>query len=47
MDARGVAMSPCVRVKRLGLAILKRAWFNLDLLWVIALMISGILILVL
>ena len=29
-----------------GLALLQRAWFNLDLLWVIALMISGILILV-
>src|SRR5436309_3166637 len=32
--------------ERLGLAILKRAWFNLDLLWVIALMISGVLILI-
>jgi hypothetical protein len=33
--------------ERLGLAVLRRAWFNLDLLWVIALMVSGILILVL
>jgi hypothetical protein len=32
--------------ERLGLAILKRGWFNLDLLWVIALMVSGVLILV-
>ena len=30
--------------EKLGLAILRRAWFNFDLLWVIALMISGILI---
>ncbi len=27
--------------EKLGLALLRRAWFNLDLLWVIALMISG------
>ena len=32
--------------KWLGLALLRRTWFNLDLLWVIALMISGALILV-
>jgi len=32
--------------EKLGLAILRRAWFNLDLLWVIALMISGALILI-
>jgi len=31
--------------EKLGLALLRRAWFNLDLLWVIALMMSGILIL--
>ncbi len=31
--------------EKLGLAILRRAWFNLDLLWVIALMLSGVLIL--
>jgi hypothetical protein len=31
--------------EKLGLAILRRAWFNLDLLWVIALMVSGALIL--
>jgi hypothetical protein len=33
--------------EKLGLALLRRAWFNLDLLWMIALMMSGILILVL
>lgn len=32
--------------EKLGLAMLQRAWFNLDLLWVIALMLSGVLILV-
>jgi hypothetical protein len=31
--------------EKLGLALLHRAWFNLDSLWVIALMLSGILIL--
>lgn len=31
--------------EKLGLALLHRAWFNLDLLWVIALMLSGVLIL--
>ena len=33
--------------EKLGLAMLHRAWFNLDLLWVVALMLSGALILVL
>ncbi|MGI8738949.1 MAG: hypothetical protein ACR2KU_04675 [Gammaproteobacteria bacterium] len=32
--------------EKLGVAILRRAWFNLDLLWVIALMISGGVILI-
>ena len=32
--------------EKLGLAMLRRAWFNLDLLWMIALMLSGLLILV-
>jgi hypothetical protein len=32
--------------ERLGLRILQSTWFNLDLLWVIALMLSGLLILV-
>src|SRR5262245_47457220 len=31
--------------EKLGLALLRRAWFNLDLLWMFALMISGVLIL--
>ena len=31
--------------KKFGLALLQRAWFNLDLLWVIALMVSGVFIL--
>jgi hypothetical protein len=33
--------------EKLGLAMLRRAWFNLDLLWMIALMLSGLLILIL
>ncbi|MGI9167506.1 MAG: hypothetical protein ACR2G5_14210 [Pyrinomonadaceae bacterium] len=32
--------------EKLGLTLLSRAWFNLDLLWTIALMISGVVILV-
>ena len=32
--------------EKLGLALLRRAWFNLDLLWMIALMLSGLLILI-
>jgi hypothetical protein len=31
--------------EKLGLALLRHVWFNLDLLWMIALMISGILVL--
>ncbi|MEP6637100.1 MAG: hypothetical protein ABJB97_10275 [Acidobacteriota bacterium] len=31
--------------EKLGLALLRQAWFNLDLLWMIALMVSGIVIL--
>lgn len=31
--------------KKFGLALLQRTWFNLDLLWVIGLMLSGVLIL--
>ena len=33
--------------EKLGLALLRRAWFNLDLVWMIALMMSGVLILLL
>jgi hypothetical protein len=32
--------------EKLGLSLLQRAWFNLDLLWVIALVLSGVVILV-
>jgi len=32
--------------EKLGLALLRHAWFNLDFLWVIALMVSGVLIIV-
>ena len=32
--------------EKLGVGILRRAWFNLDLLWMIALMITGVAILV-
>ncbi len=30
--------------EKLGLALLRRTWFNLDLLWIIALMLSGVLV---
>ena len=33
--------------EKLGLAILRQAWFNLDLIWVIALMLSSALVLIL
>lgn len=33
--------------EKLGVAILRRAWFNLDLIWVIALMATGVLIILL
>jgi hypothetical protein len=33
--------------EKLGVAILRRAWFNIDLVWMVALMITGVLILVL
>jgi hypothetical protein len=29
--------------EKLGLAILRQAWFNLDLLWAVALLIAGVL----
>jgi hypothetical protein len=31
--------------ERLGIAILRRAWFNIDLVWMLALMITGVFIL--
>jgi hypothetical protein len=33
--------------EKLGVSILRRAWFNLDLIWAAALMVSGALILLL
>ncbi len=42
--ATGIAL---LVYEKLGLALLQRAWFNLDLLWVIALMLSGLILLVL
>jgi hypothetical protein len=33
--------------ERLGVGILRRAWFNVDMFWMLALMITGLLILVL
>ncbi|MBO0720923.1 MAG: hypothetical protein J2P41_08870, partial [Blastocatellia bacterium] len=33
--------------EKLGLSLLRRTWFNLDLLWIIALMLSSILIILL
>jgi hypothetical protein len=32
--------------EKLGLALLRRAWFNLDLLWAVALLLAGVSILV-
>jgi len=40
--ATGIAL---LVYEKLGLALLQRAWFNLDLLWVIALMLSGLILL--
>ena len=39
------ALIAIVVYEKLGLALLRTAWFNLDLLWLIALMVSGIVIL--
>jgi len=33
--------------EKIGVAILRKAWFNLDLVWTLALMLSGLLILLL
>jgi len=32
--------------EKLGVTILRRAWFNIDLIWMLALMITGVFILV-
>jgi hypothetical protein len=39
------ALVAIVVYEKLGVAILRRAWFNLDLLWMLALMITGVSIL--
>ena len=39
-----VTVAALLVYEKLGLALLRRAWFNLDLLWVVALMLSGILL---
>ncbi|PYJ54605.1 MAG: hypothetical protein DME82_10400, partial [Verrucomicrobia bacterium] len=31
--------------EKLGVAILRHAWFNIDLVWMVALMVTGLLIL--
>lgn len=40
----GFAAQALVVYEKLGVAILRRAWFNLDLIWLIALMASAVLI---
>ena len=39
------ALVAIVVYEKLGLAILRRAWFNIDLVWMLALMITGVFIL--
>jgi hypothetical protein len=39
------ALVAIVVYEKLGLAILRRAWFNIDLIWTLALMITGLFIL--
>jgi len=41
------ALIAIVVYEKLGVAILRRAWFNIDLVWMLALMITGVFILVL
>jgi hypothetical protein len=38
------ALIALIIYEKLGLALLRRSWFNLDLLWIVALMLSGALI---
>ena len=40
------ALVAIVVYENLGVAILRHAWFNIDLLWMLALMITGVFILV-
>jgi len=39
------ALVAIVVYEKLGVAILRRAWFNIDLVWMLALMITGLFIL--
>jgi hypothetical protein len=39
------ALIAIVVYEKLGVAILRRAWFNIDLVWMLALMITGVFIL--
>ena len=39
------ALVAIVVYEKLGVAILRRAWFNIDLIWIVALMITGVFIL--
>jgi hypothetical protein len=32
----------CVVYRKLGLALLRRAWFNLDVVWAAALIVAGV-----
>jgi hypothetical protein len=41
------ALVAIVVYEKLGVAILRRAWFNLDLIWMVALMVTGVFILLL
>jgi hypothetical protein len=39
------ALVAIVVYEKLGVAILRRAWFNIDFIWMFALMITGVFIL--
>ena len=45
--AAALALAFFFAYERAGLAFLRRAWFNFDLLWAVALMIAGIAVLLL
>jgi hypothetical protein len=40
------ALVAIVVYEKLGVAILRRAWFNIDFVWMVALMITGVFILI-
>ena len=39
------ALIAIVVYEKLGVAILRHAWFNIDLVWMVALMVTGVLVL--